>query len=567
MTAPAAAQLMMLVMMLAERRWLFAAMVAPGLVGCLAAAAMALLRRRPPAARPIDARAASEDAPEERGVDWPAPPPSLETLLGVDGPLPWRSVVRRWAAPPSMDVPLGVDARGVFRLDLAAQGPHALVAGTTGSGKSVLLQSWCLALAARNPPTRLSFVFLDFKGGSAFRPLEALPHTVGDVCDLDLGHATRALRALEGELRRRERLVAEAGVPSAAALRDPPPRLLVVVDEFHALRDQLPDTVDRLVRVASLGRSLGMHLIACTQNPMGQVGPDMKANMAIGICLRVRDAMQSVELLGDPSAAAISPSMPGAAFCADGERLTAWRCAAPARLDGLVDAIARAADFLDLPAGRPLFTAPLPRAVRLGDVRSLAGPGDGRGVPFALEDDGVGIHVATLPLGRGNVGVFGQHGRGRTTLLRTLARQLERVPTADVRVLRGDAPDAAWDVGGTGGAAGGAGRVWLVDDADRLLDPLSADPAADALREAIADPGTTVVFAAESSRHVRVPEQCPFRVVFPTGDRAHDLMAGVPAPLWGSFAPTDFDLPGRAVFVTRSGAAAVQCATADGPES
>lgn len=162
-------------------------------------------------------------------------------------------------------------------------------------------------MAVRNPPDRLHFVFLDFKGGSAFSVIERLPHTVGSVCDLDLNHAVRALRALELELRRREHLVAAERVGSIGQLQSPPPSLIVVIDEFHALNNQLPDYVDRLVRIASLGRSLGMHVIACTQNPLGQVSADMKANMALNICLRVRDGLQSIELLGDGRAASHQP--------------------------------------------------------------------------------------------------------------------------------------------------------------------------------------------------------------------------------------------------------------------
>ncbi|MFR4489301.1 MAG: hypothetical protein ACLT3W_05495 [Bifidobacterium pseudocatenulatum] len=123
---------------------------------------------------------------------------------------------------------------------------------------------------------------------------------------------------------------------------NPPPRLIVVIDEFHALKDQLPDYVNRLVRIASLGRSLGMYLIACTQNPMGQVSADMKANMSVSICLRVRDRLQSCELLGDGRAADLSPAMPGAAFCNDSEQVTAFRCATAA---DDIDAVCRQIAF------------------------------------------------------------------------------------------------------------------------------------------------------------------------------------------------------------------------------
>lgn len=186
------------------------------------------------------------------------------------------------------------------------------MAGTTGSGKSVLLQDWCVALAATHPSQALQFVLLDFKGGSAMERLCALPHVRGCVNDLDLKYATRALRALERELDRRERLAAALGVSDLMHAACPVARLVIVVDEFHMLHGQLPDYIDRLVRIASLGRSLGMHLVACTQNPLGQISASMKANMSLRICLRVRDALQSQEMIGSDAAAHLSAVPPPA---------------------------------------------------------------------------------------------------------------------------------------------------------------------------------------------------------------------------------------------------------------
>lgn len=175
-----------------------------------------------------------------------------------------------------------------------------------------------------------------------------------------LAHAVRALRALEAELTRREQLSAAVHASDIRDMVNPPPRLIVVIDEFHALKDQLPDYVNRLVRIASLGRSLGMYLIACTQNPMGQVSADMKANMSVSICLRVRDRLQSCELLGDGRAADLSPAMPGAAFCNDSEQVTAFRCATARDIDAVCRQIAFASRFVGSPPQPSLFTAPLP---------------------------------------------------------------------------------------------------------------------------------------------------------------------------------------------------------------
>lgn len=602
MAAPVAAQGVMLAAMLAQRRWLFALMVGAGMLGCLAVPLASWLRRRQERSgghggrgHAVRSSGSDDDPPVAAGRDygtgrqamtmrrWEALPSApLERLLTMEGrdaaedmrdtpavPADWRLVARLWLGPPSLRVPLGVGPEGVAMVDLAAQGPHALVAGTTGSGKSVLLQAWCLAMAARNPPEALNFVFLDFKGGAAFRPLERLPHTVGSVCDLDLKAATRALLALERELMRRERLVADAGVQRLDELADPPPRLVAVVDEFHALRGQLPDYVDRLTRIASLGRSLGMHVVACTQNPLGQVGPDMKANMSLNLCLRVRDTMQSAELLGDGAAASISPAAPGGLWCADGEGTRPWRGAHIRDLDGLVRAIALAARFHGC-ARRPLlFSAPLPAdagpapAAGTGGVADVAGPP--ADIVFALGDDGIVTAPLRLPLDQGDVALVGPAGHGRTSLLRLVERETARLAGHEVHVvdrLAGRVRKVPVVPRGAAMADGPPAPprvVWLADDADALLDPFDASALALRFREALADPAVTVVFAVASLRRLRVPEQCPVRIVFPCGDRTADQMAGVPAALWRTLDREDFETPGRVVLLRGAGATLAQC--------
>ncbi|WP_395954728.1 FtsK/SpoIIIE domain-containing protein [Bifidobacterium myosotis] len=543
MAAPLFAQVMMIAVMIAQGQWMFAMMVVPGAIGCLASVLIAIPWRSPGQIEITPAAAAAgpsgtivnDDTGGTIGFDAMASD-TIETLLGFDR-MPWRSIVSQWLRPASLAVPLGSTGTGRFDLDLVRQGPHALVAGTTGSGKSVLLQSWCLALAARNGPDRLNFVFLDFKGGSAFRTLERLPHTVGNVCDLDLDHAARALRALEAELTRRERLAASFHAAHIEDLPLPPPRLMVVIDEFHALKDQLPDYIGRLVRIASLGRSLGMHLIACTQNPLGQVNADMKANMAINICLRVRDAMQSTELLGDGRAASIPPALPGSAYCNDGEQVSAFRCSSVDDVARCCRQIVLADRFMGSVPIPQLFTAPLPSRV----ARRPLPRAESNRLPdrlwFGLADNGITLMDATLPVTGGNVGVIGAHGRGKTTLLATLARELA--------------------VDGHGGSDA---SVRLFDDADELLDPFNADDEAASFRDALANPAVTVVFAVSSARHVRVPEHCVTRIVFPCGERSADLMAGVPSNLLSMLGQRDLDTPGRAVLITGAAACLVQCA-------
>jgi len=223
-------------------------------------------------------------------------------------------------------------------LDLLADGPHALIAGTTGSGKSELLQALVLSLALRYPPSRLALVLVDFKGGAGLGRCGELPHVVGKVTDLDPVEAGRALDGLRAELRRREQLLAAHGVgdlEDLRALTTAPPRLVVVVDELKALVEDLPDFVPRLVRVAAQGRSLGIHLVLATQRPSGVVDAQLRANVAVRICLRVADTADSTDVVDRPDAAAIPVDLPGRAVlrCGPGPvRLvqTAWPALAPA---------------------------------------------------------------------------------------------------------------------------------------------------------------------------------------------------------------------------------------------
>ena len=566
---PMIAQALMMVILLLHGQWLFAAMIAPGIFACL----VSLLLTLPSSPGPEKAHAPQQatidvgitDDADDRAADLRhAPSQPIESLLHF-ARLPWRTIVGHWLEPLDLAVPVGMTGSEPLTLDLNRQGPHALVAGTTGSGKSVLLQSWCLALASMNGPEHLNFVFLDFKGGSAFRKLERLPHTVGSVCDLDLAHAVRALRALEAELTRREQLSAAVRASDIRDMVNPPPRLIVVIDEFHALKDQLPDYVNRLVRIASLGRSLGMYLIACTQNPMGQVSADMKANMSVSICLRVRDRLQSCELLGDGRAADLSPAMPGAAFCNDSEQVTAFRCATARDIDAVCRQIAFASRFVGSPPQPSLFTAPLPRHVK---DRTVADHAPQR-IRFGLADDGINLREATVSLTGGNIGVIGPQGRGKTTLLETLARHASLTDGLAVRVSSPHRrvwssqwlhssrrmPYASSD------APPPPHIVWFVDDADELFDPFRTDEQALSFTYALADESVSVVFAVSTIRPIRIPEHCNTRIVFPCGERTSDLMAGVPARLLDMMSHIDADNAGRAVLIEGTSACLVQCAS------
>ena len=204
---------------------------------------------------------------------------------------------------PGLAVPLGIGPDGPVVVDLVADGPHALVAGTTGAGKSELLRTWVVALAATHPPTALTFVLVDYKGGSAFDACARLPHVTGVVTDLDPGLGERLLVGLRAEVREREAALRAAGANDLRDVPSGPPRLVVVVDEFATLAAELPDFLGALVDVARRGRSLGLHLVLATQRPAGAVSDDIRANTALRLCLRTLDTADSQDVLGTADAA------------------------------------------------------------------------------------------------------------------------------------------------------------------------------------------------------------------------------------------------------------------------
>ncbi|MCW2574554.1 MAG: putative cell division-related protein [Modestobacter sp.] len=215
---------------------------------------------------------------------------------------------------------LGTTGREALSVDLAADGPHALIAGTTGAGKSELLQTLVASLALHHPPDRCSFLLVDYKGGAAFGEAAALPHTVGVLTDLDHQSTARALRSLTAELTRRERLLAEHRARDLADLPETvrASRLVIVVDEFATLAEELPGFVTGLVGIAQRGRSLGVHLVLATQRPAGVVSPEIRANCSLRICLRTTDEGDARDVLGSTLAAHLRPDRPGRAYVRTG---------------------------------------------------------------------------------------------------------------------------------------------------------------------------------------------------------------------------------------------------------
>ncbi|WP_150463067.1 FtsK/SpoIIIE domain-containing protein [Nesterenkonia ebinurensis] len=223
------------------------------------------------------------------------------------------------AADQSLLATLGRSSDGEQTLDLVGDGPHVLLAGTTGSGKSELLKTLLVSLCARYGPDELGMVLIDFKGGAAFHQLGALEHTLGVVTDLSQAAAERTLEGIRSELIRRERLFLASGAGDYTEYRSMVPqqplaRILVVIDEFRIFSHELPDQLDELMRLATLGRSLGLHLVLSTQRPQGVVTADIRANIGASICLRVRSEDESRDVIAGPEAAHLPRDLPGRAL-------------------------------------------------------------------------------------------------------------------------------------------------------------------------------------------------------------------------------------------------------------
>jgi S-DNA-T family DNA segregation ATPase FtsK/SpoIIIE len=445
------------------------------------------------AARRTARRMAAIADPEvaSAGADLPA---QVRLVDLID--LPERSandITQRWARSRAADpsVPVGVGAGGHLELSLVRDGPHALLAGTTGSGKSEFLRSLVASMAATSSPEDLTFVLVDYKGGSAFDICARLPHTVGLVTDLDGHLARRALSCLEAELQYREEQLRTVGAADLAAYRSsrpshPLPRLFVVVDEFAALANELPDFMTSLIDIAQRGRSLGVHLLLATQRPQGVINDQIRANTNLRIALRVQDAADSVDVIGGREAAGIGRSQPGRGFVRLGAgdvqpfqaasvtgpstglappRLVPFVFAheqplgpapvvdadAPSDLDVLVSAIVAANEQLGIAPPRRPWPDPLPDTLLASELGPANSPN--RATYGLADEPGRQRQVpATWSLADGNLLLVGVTGSGTTTALASMA----------IGLARSSEPDAL--------------HLYVLDFDDQALAPLAGLP-------------------------------------------------------------------------------------------
>ena len=214
--------------------------------------------------------------------------------------------------------PIGITSKGrktVLDLHEKGAGPHGLIAGTTGSGKSELLTTLILSLAMRYPPDKLAFFLIDYKGGGMSNLFSKIPHLIGSISNLSKAVSKRAMISLRSENLRRQRIFADCSVNNIndytrlyeeGHVAEPLPHVLIIIDEFAELKKEEPEFMDCLISVSQTGRSLGMHLILATQKPSGVVDDRIRSNSGFRIALRLLDRADSMDILGLPDAASLN---------------------------------------------------------------------------------------------------------------------------------------------------------------------------------------------------------------------------------------------------------------------
>lgn len=488
-------------------------------------------------------------------------------------------------------------------LDLRASGPHALVAGTTGSGKSVLLEAWLDGLCRTHAAAELRLVLLDFKGGASLSRFLTRTHTDCVITDLDEAAALRAVRSITAEITRRERRLAAAGCRDLDELLErartdpsvaPLPRLLVVIDEFHVLASLSPHVVTAFERLTAVGRSLGVHIVLATQRPSGVVSARMRANISLRICLRVRDDADSREVLGIPDASWIDARAPGAALISDDSGVRAVRSTVPedaehtpsgpphATFTSLTDPTTEVVQLDCAPPPLPslvagpagprheVIAAPLPARVTADDPRlAIASPIPARSdVERASRAHAIGLidlpdenRVAAARIGptSGSVTVSGGRGRGWTTAVDTLALAFHTaglpvvhlsphggLPAVDAHGILRLGHEQAWLIDHLMDVCSQRREpvVWAIDDWDEFVDAQQPSARVDRLERLLTGSAGMRFVVSGHRRQLaqRLAQAAATRVIFPPAADADAVFFGLQATRFSGEWP-----PGRAV--------------------
>ncbi|MDO7905722.1 type VII secretion protein EssC [Paenibacillus sp. JX-17] len=407
-----------------------------------------------------------------------------------------EQLIKRWnhrRYPDSLPVPMGVRAGGKKvalnlhdKIERNGHGPHGLIAGTTGSGKSEVIQSIVASLASEFHPHDLVFMLIDYKGGGMSNTFVDLPHVVATITNLDNNMIERAKVSLRAELVRRQKILNDAGnlqhideyysrlrtVPG-----EPLPHLVIIIDEFAQLKKEHPEFMDELISIAAIGRTLGVHLILATQKPAGVVDDKIWSNSRFRICLRVQSEGDSRDMLKIPNAAWITKpgrgyfqvgsdelfeemqfAWSGAPFIPDGQVREEFTIAelhmngrrerlfletrdsgstsaeAPKQLRVFIDTVAGAAEQAGIERLAGPWLPPLPENLELDELDQLsADKWSGMveqtlEVPVGLTDDLLNQqqNVLQMRIDNGHWMIYGMPGTGKTTLLQTLLMSLAR---------------------------------------------------------------------------------------------------------------------------------------------
>lgn len=417
--------------------------------------------------------------------------PKMITFLEMYevGKIEHLNILERWKdndPTRTLEAQVGVDTNGdPFKLDLHEKyhGPHGLVAGMTGSGKSEFIMTYILSLAVNYHPDEVAFVLIDYKGGGMAKTFETLPHTAGIITNLDGSAITRSLISIQSELRRRQAIFAEVSKETGISnidiykyqkmfregtAKEPLQHLFIISDEFAELKTQRPEFMSQLVSAARIGRSLGVHLILATQKPSGVVDDQIWSNAKFKACLKVQDKADSMDMLKRPEAAELQET--GRFYLQVGYNemfklgQSAWSGAPYYPSDKVekqaddsievIDNVGRVIGYakmerkksVDKPKKqidvittylcelaeqenikvRPLWLEPIPEVIYVDDLRDKYeyGKSNGEINPVIGEfDDPMNQRqgLLTLPLtDKGNVAVYGMAGSGKTTFITTI---------------------------------------------------------------------------------------------------------------------------------------------------
>lgn len=415
-------------------------------------------------------------------------------------------------------------------IDLVEDGPHAIVTGMTGSGKSELLVTWIASIARDHGPQEVAFVLADFKGGTAFDPLRDLPHVTAVMTDLDDEGARRGVQSLTAELRRRESQLAACGARSIAETRGSLARLVIVVDEFAALLQEHPDLAGVFTDIAARGRALGMHLILGTQRASGVIRDALAANCPLRITLRVTDAADSRLVIGAEDAA----QLPGGAESRGLAFVRRPQDSEPALarvgLTGAGDLRAVGVRWAGEQRPQSPWLPPLATRVDLGTLKDRARTQDG--LILGLADEPQQQRQSPVVLRPGvdrGLAVIGGAGSGRTSVLRALASQAGRV------IALSAVPEKAWDaVEELSSHIGDPPDLIVIDDLDQLTASFSAEYASvflERLEQVVRSSGArrcpvVITSSRVTGQLARVLEALPQRMLLRTGSKMEHLAAG-----------------------------------------